>query len=132
MSRQKFSKALKRQIAIEYMQSGMSRKDIALKYGLPNVTTLSSWVNTYLTPFEIRDKCVSLPPANQSSEEIMAQKEEKPAVDQSALIAALQKQIQKLEADLKKSQDRNLALNVMIDIAEEQGIRIRKKSGAKQ
>ena len=114
------------------MQSGKSRQEIALKYGLPNVTTLSSWVNTYLTPFEIRDKCVSLPPANQSSEEIMAKREEEPVTDQSALIAALQKQIQKLEADLKKSQDKNLALNVMIDIAEEQGIRIRKKSGAKQ
>ena len=62
----------------------------------------------------------------------MAKKEEQPTTDQSALIAALQKQIQKLEADLKKSQDKNLALNVMIDIAEEQGIRIRKKSGAKQ
>ena len=62
----------------------------------------------------------------------MAKKEEQPATDQSALISALQKQIQKLEADLKKSQDKNLALNVMIDIAEEQGIRIRKKSGAKQ
>lgn len=62
----------------------------------------------------------------------MAKREEEPVTDQSALIAALQKQIQKLEADLKKSQDKNLALNVMIDIAEEQGIRIRKKSGAKQ
>ena len=29
-------------------------------------------------------------------------------------------------------QDRVLALNTLIDIAEEQGIRIRKKSGAKQ
>ena len=72
MSRQKFSKGLKRQIAIEYMQSGKSRQEIALKYGLPNV-------NTYLTPFEILDKCVSLPPANQSSEEIMAKTEEQPA-----------------------------------------------------
>ena len=62
----------------------------------------------------------------------MAKREEEPVTDQSALIAALQKQIQKLEADLKKSQDKNLALNVMIDIAEEHGIRIRKKSGAKQ
>ena len=43
MSRQKFSRALKRQIAIEYMQSGKSRQEIALKYGLPNVNTLSSW-----------------------------------------------------------------------------------------
>lgn len=53
MSRQKFSRALKRQIAIEYMQSGKSRQEIALKYGLPNVNTLSSWVNTHLTPFEM-------------------------------------------------------------------------------
>lgn len=132
MSRQKFSKALKRQIAIEYMQSGKSRKEIALKYGLPNVNTLSSWVNTCLSPFEIHEKCVSLPPANQSPAEIMAKDEEKPVADQSALIAALEKQVQKLEADLKKSQDKNLALNVLIDIAEEQGIRIRKKSRAKQ
>ena len=42
MSRQKFSKGLKRQIAIEYMQSGKSRQEIALKYGLPSVNTLSS------------------------------------------------------------------------------------------
>ena len=54
MSRQKFSKGLKRQIAIEYMQSGKSRQEIALKYGLPNVNTLSSWVNTYLTPFKYK------------------------------------------------------------------------------
>ena len=54
------------------------------------------------------------------------------STDQSTLIAALQKQIEKLEKDLKKSQDKNLALNTLIDIAEEQGIRIRKKSGAKQ
>ena len=50
----------------------------------------------------------------------------------SALIEAQRKQIEKLEKDLKYSQDRNVALNVLIDIAEEQGIRIRKKSGAKQ
>ena len=67
MSRQKFSKGLKRQIAIEYMQSGKSRQEIALKYGLPSVNTLSSWVNTHLTPFEIRDKCVSLQTDNQKT-----------------------------------------------------------------
>ena len=57
MSRQKFSRALKRQIAIEYMQSGKSRQEIALKYGLPNINTLSSWVNPHLTPFEIHREC---------------------------------------------------------------------------
>jgi predicted nucleic acid-binding Zn-ribbon protein len=50
----------------------------------------------------------------------------------SALIEAQQKQIAKLEKDLKFSKDKVLALNTLIDIAEEQGIKIRKKSGAKQ
>ena len=59
----------------------------------------------------------------------------KPAVelsDQSELIAKLQKQIKQLESDLKRAKDKNIALNVLIDVAEEHGLRIRKKSGAKQ
>ena len=36
------------------------------------------------------------------------------------------------DTDLKRSRDTNIALNVLIDIAEEQGISIRKKAGAKQ
>ena len=132
MSRQKFSRALKRQIAIEYMQSGKSRQEIALKYGLPNVNTLSAWVNSHLTPLEIQEKCVSLPPAESYFDEPMAKKQVEELADQSALISKLQKQIDKLEADLKRAKDTNLALNVLIDIAEEQGIRIRKKAGAKQ
>jgi hypothetical protein len=52
--------------------------------------------------------------------------------DQEALIAAQSRQIEQLEKQLKRSQDKVLALNTLIDIAEEQGIRIRKKSGAKQ
>ena len=51
---------------------------------------------------------------------------------QAALIEAQRRQIEKLEKQLKYSQDKVLALNTLIDIAEEQGIRIRKKSGAKQ
>ena len=56
----------------------------------------------------------------------------KELVDQSALVESLQKQVSKLEKDLKRSQDKVIALNTLIDIAEEQGIRIRKKCGAKQ
>ena len=132
MSRQKFSRALKRQIAIEYMQSGKSRQEIALKYGLPNVNTLSSWVNTHLTPFEIKDKCVSLPSTDQLFDEDMTKKPAVELSDQSELIAKLQKQIKQLESDLKRAKDKNIALNVLIDVAEEHGLQIRKKSGAKQ
>ena len=65
----------------------------------------------------------------------MAKKGEEKPMDvsaMSALIEAQRKQIEKLEKQLKYSQDKNLALNTLIDIAEEQGIKIRKKSGAKQ
>ena len=131
MSRRKFSRALKRAICTEYMQSGQSRQEISVKYDLPNVNTLSSWINSCLTPLEIHEKCASLPPYNAQPDTEM-EKNVTESTDQSALITALQKQIEKLEKDLKKSQDKNLALNTLIDIAEEQGIRIRKKSGAKQ
>lgn len=132
MSRQKFSRALKRSICIEYMQSGMSRKEIALKYNLPSVNTLASWINSCLSPLEIHEKCASLPRETVQMDEDMSKKAVQESVDQTALIEAQRKQIEKLEKQLKYSQDKVLALNTLIDIAEEQGIRIRKKSGAKQ
>ena len=108
---------------------------IALKYGLPNVQTISNWVSLYLTPHEIETKCVDLPRINVNAVE-MANVEKKdsvvPVESQQAVIEQLQKQLQKLERQLQFEKDRNYALNTLIDIAEEQGIRIRKKSGVKR
>ena len=134
MSRLRFSRALKRSICIEYMQSGMSRKEIALKYNLPNVQMLSSWIHSCLSPLEIHEKCASLQPVIVQTESDMSKKEDVPmdVAAMSALIEAQRKQIEKLEKDLKYNKDKVFALNTLIDIAEEQGIRIRKKSGAKQ
>ena len=135
MGKQKFSRSLKRSICIEYMQSGKSRKEIALKYNLPSTNLLSSWINSCLSPLEIHEKCASLPPVTVQMDSDMANKGEEKPMDvsaMSALIEAQRKQIEKLEKQLKYSQDKNLALNTLIDIAEEQGIKIRKKSGAKQ
>ena len=99
MSRQKFSRDLKRSICIEYMQSGKSRKEIALKYNLPSVQTLSSWINSCLSPMEIHEKCVSLQPVIVKTEDDMAKKEDTPmdVAAMSALIEAQKKQIAKLE-----------------------------------
>ena len=108
---------------------------IALKYGLPNVQTISNWVSLYLTPHEIETKCVDLPRINVNAVE-MANVEKKdsevPVESQQAVIEQLQKQLQKLERQLQFEKDRNYALNTLIDIAEEQGIRIRKNSGVKR
>ena len=132
MSRRKFSRALKRAICIEYMQSGKQRHEIAIKYGIPNVNILSGWVHSCLSPLEIQNKCVNLPPVNDSQRLEMAQEDSQTTSDCLSRIEILEKQIQKLDTDLKKAKDKNLALNTLIDIAEERGIKIRKKSGAKQ
>ena len=58
--------------------------------------------------------------------------EQLPLVDQSATIEQLQKQLQKLEKQLQFERDRNLALNTLIDVIEEQGIKVRKKAGVKR
>ena len=135
MSRTKFSRGLKRSICIEYMQSGKSRKEIALKYNLPSTNLLSSWINSCLSPLEIHEKCASLQPVTVQMDSGMAkEKNEKPmdVAAMSALIEAQRKQIEKLEKQLKYSQDKNLALNTLIDVIEEQGIKVRKKAGVKQ
>ena len=106
-----------------------------MKYGLPSVQSVSNWVNCYLTPQEIETKCVNLPPVNAKTLAMAVKNEPQealPRVDQSATIEQLQKQLRKLERQLQLERDRNLALNTLIDICEEQGIRIRKKSGVKR
>ena len=132
---QRFARAFKRAVAVEYLQSGEERKVIAMKYGLPNVQTVSNWVSLYLTPHEIETKCVNLPRVNVNAVEMAKVETPQPQVpleSQQAVIEQLQKQLQKLEKLLQFEKDRNYALNTLIDIAEEQGIKIRKKSGVKR
>ena len=125
----------KRAVAVEYLQTGVPRTEIAMKYGLPSIQTVSHWVNCCLTQLEIQTKCVNLPRINISEFEMTEQQstpDTVPVEDQQAVIDQLQKQLQKLEKELQFEKDRNLALNTLIDICEEQGIRIRKKSGVKR
>ena len=101
MGRQKFSRALKRSICIEYMQSGKSRKEIAMKYNLPNVGTLSGWINSCLSPLKIHEKCASLQPVTVQMDIDMAKEREEEPMDvaaMSALIEAQRKQIGQLES----------------------------------
>ena len=132
MGKQKFSRGLKRSICIEYMQSGLSRKEIAMKYGLPSTNLLSSWIHSCLSPLDIHEKCASLPRETVQMDNEMAKKETHSVAELTALVEAQRKQIEKLEKQLKYSQDKNLALNTLIDVIEEQGIKVRKKAGVKQ
>lgn len=126
--RGRISKAFKREVAIEYIQGGGTMQEIALKYNLPNLQTVSNWVRCYLTPEEIQNKRLSLPQETQKDTSMP----EKQDTSKDLMISALGQRIQDLEKLLKHSQLKCKALDTLIDIAEEQGIRIRKKSGAKQ
>ena len=112
---QHFARAFKRAVAVEYLQSGEERKVIAMKYGLPNVQTISNWVSLYLTPHEIETKCVNLPRINVNAVEMSKVETPQPQVpleDQQAVIAQLQKQLQKLEKQLHKPTDNAIAERV--------------------
>ena len=126
--RGRISKAFKREVAIEYLQGGVTMKELALKYNLPNIQSVSNWIRCYLTPEEVQNKRLSLPD-DSSSPKVMPEKTEP---NKDSMILALEQRIQDLEKLLKHSQLKCKALDTLIDIAEEQGIQIRKKSGAKQ
>ena len=103
-----------------------------MKYNLPSVGTLSGWINSCLSPLEIHEKCASLPLETVQMDNEMAKEEVHNVAELTALVEAQRKQIEKLEKQLKYSQDKNLALNTLIDVIEEQGIKVRKKAGVKQ
>lgn len=113
---------MQRGIAMDYLSNDLTLQQTADKYGLPNFQVISRWA----TKFELREKILSLP--DETTLSTMAKKhEEKPLTEQEA-----QERIRQLEAELNLSKMQILALNTMIDIAEEQGYPVRKKSGAKQ
>ena len=126
--RGRISKAFKREVAIEYLQGGVTMKELALKYNLPNIQSVSNWIRCYLTPEEVQNKRLSLPQETQKDTSMP----EKQDTSKDSMISALEQRIQDLEKLLKHSQLKCKALDTLIDIAEEQGIQIRKKSGAKQ
>ena len=103
-------------------------QELALKYNLPYIQVISNWVRTCLSPEEIQNKRLSLPDESLSPK-VMPEKTEP---NKDSMILALEQRIQDLEKLLKHSQLKCKTLDTLIDIAEEQGIQIRKKSGAKQ
>ena len=65
-------------------------------------------------------------------DEEMPKEETHSVAELEALVEVQRKQIEKLEKQLKYSRDKNLALNTLIDVIEEQGVKVRKKAGAKR
>ena len=113
----KFTIADRLAILHEYETSDLTGAEIARKYGLNSGSTISTWKRRLYNS----KKSSTFAGENKSSRAMED-------AERQQLLA----QIAGLRHQLEKSEMEKLALNTLIDIAEEQGIQIRKKSGAKQ
>ena len=113
----KFTIADRLAILHEYETSDLTGAEIARKYGLNSGSTISTWKSRLYNS----KKSSTFAGENKSSRAMED-------AERQQLLA----QIAGLRHQLEKSEMEKLALNTLIDIAEEQGIQIRKKSGAKQ
>ena len=105
------------EIVLMYLSGENSYEELGEYYKV-EPSTIRAWVCRYRK----RKKVVSLQPNLKPLEEMARTKKE---AEKSAEVIQLEARIRELELQ-------NLALNTLIDVAERNGIEIRKKSGAKQ
>ena len=104
------------EVVSAYLAGDNSYEELGKYYGV-NPSIIRSWVSRYRK----RKNVVSLQPDTKPLEDMARKKKE----GKSPEVLALEARVRELELQ-------NLALNTLIDVAERNGIEIRKKSGAKQ
>ena len=114
-----YSDEIREQVIHEYVSGSTSTK-LSKSWGIPQ-STLRDW----LKPYIIQRKALSLHSKNNKDKaEVM----KKDLESENALLKA---RIKELEKKTKFLELQVLSRDMMIDIAEKNGIEIRKKSGAK-
>lgn len=110
-------KEKREEILVAYLTGENSVEELANYYKV-NANTLRGWIKRYRHSQIV----VSLHPESKPAEDMARKQKES---EKPAEVLALEARIRELELQ-------NLALNTLIDVAERNGIEIRKKSGAKQ
>ena len=113
----RFPKEKKAEIISAYLTGDNSYEELG-NYFKVEASTIRTWVSRYRK----QKKVVSLQTESKPVEDMARKKKE---AETSADVLALEARIRELELQ-------NRALNTLIDLAERNGIEIRKKSGAKQ
>lgn len=104
----------------EYLTTDVSMSEMTRKYHIGH-SSIPRWMANFGIPMPER-----VLPSN-----VMVQQNEKQT--SAITVESLESQLKSLQAELEREKLRNLALNTMIDVAEEElHIDIRKKAGAKQ
>ena len=104
----------------EYLTTEISLTQMVKKYHI-GWTTIPKWMRKFGIPMP-NEAPVQIP---------MSEETKKP--EKKDTVEALEARLQELQAELNREKLKNLALNTMIEVAEEElQIDIRKKPGAKQ
>ena len=107
----KYEASFRRKVSLEYLSGEFSYGELMRKYQIKSISNIKRWVK------EHQDQQQELLSSG------MEPNQDKPKQDKS---------VKDLEAELKLAKLKILALETMIDVAEEQlNIEIRKKSGTK-
>lgn len=135
-TKSRFSREERLLIVREFETTSITRDELAQKYGISNGALISIWK----LRFENEKKCVPLQPkpitehvplpvvpAPQTSEG-MAKKQYNSVEEE---LKALREELAAKERELQWERDRNFALETLIEVAEENGMPV-KKLGAKQ
>lgn len=129
----RFSLEEREVILADYESGNFSQKEIAIKYGILNPNLISVWANR----LKKSGKRVSLPKKRavvpqthtfQPTQTLMAKKETKTPEEE---LRQLREQLLETRKALDWEKKRNLALETLIEVAEEHGMPV-KKCGAKQ
>lgn len=116
-----YSDEIKMQVVQEYMNSDMSQRELMLKYSIRGSGCITDWMRK----FGFKEG----PKMSKSKNNTTMSKGRKKTHEELALEA----KVAELEKALEYEKLRSLALDTMIDIAEDKlKISIRKKSGTKQ
>ena len=116
----KYTDDFRLKVALEYLNTDQSQREILLKYGIQGSNCITDWIRK----FELRKPTI---------QDLESRLQMKKGVKKTNLERYQESKIKKLEELLKREQLRADALETMIDIAEgHYKISIRKKSGSKQ
>ncbi|HHG86372.1 MAG TPA: DUF1153 domain-containing protein [Bacteroidetes bacterium] len=106
----------KRRIAYEVCNGGLSIESAMAEYGVLGKKTISGWIARYVTDYEIG----------------RPMKEKKPKQPENPGDQDTTAELEALRRELEEAQLKALALETLIEVAEEElGVEIRKKLGAK-
>lgn len=123
-----FTREQRMAIVREYETSSLTCAELAAKYGFKSPSMIATWRKRLQKPpvylQKSKKSCTfacGIQPQVADEEPMKKRTPEE-----------LEAEVKRLTKELEWAKLQNKALNTLIDIAEEQGIRIRKKSGAKQ